>query len=241
MPGLQAYLAEEFVSTPLFGILLSLVAYQIGIVLYKKVRVSALNPLLVGCVIVIILLMYTGIDFETYNRGGDYISFFLGPATVVLAVPLYKKIQLLKSDALPILAGISAGSIAGMSSILVLSRFFGLDEVLSISLVPKSVTTPIGMEISRQLGGLPAVTVAAIVITGIIGAVLGPFICRCFRIKDKVAVGVAIGTASHALGTTKAIELGETEGAMSGLAIGITGLLTVFLAPLLVYVFGLLF
>jgi len=185
--------------------------------------------------------MYTGIDFETFNRGGDYISFFLGPATVVLAVPLYKKIQLLKSDALPILAGISAGSIAGMSSILFLSHFFGLDEVLSISLVPKSVTAPIGMEISRQLGGLPAVTVAAIVITGIIGAVLGPFICRCFRIKDKVAVGVAIGTASHALGTTKAIELGETEGAMSGLAIGIAGLLTVFLAPLLVYVFGLLF
>ncbi|MFY1113213.1 MAG: LrgB family protein, partial [Methanosarcinaceae archaeon] len=150
MPNLQAYLAEEFVSTPLFGILLSLVAYQIGIVLYKKVRVSALNPLLVGCVIVILLLLYTGIDFETFNRGGDYISFFLGPATVVLAVPLYKKIQLLKSDALPILAGISAGSIAGMSSILVLSRFFGLDEALSISLVPKSVTTPIGMEISRQ-------------------------------------------------------------------------------------------
>ncbi len=241
MPYLQAYLAEEFVSTPLFGILLSLVAYQIGIVLYKKVRVSALNPLLVGCVIVIHLLMYTGVDFETFNRGGDYISFFLGPATVVLAVPLYKKIQLLKSDALPILAGISAGSIAGMSSILLLSHLFGLDEALSISLVPKSVTTPIGMEISRQLGGLPAVTVAAIVITGIIGAVLGPFICRCFRIKDKVAVGVAIGTASHALGTTKAIELGETEGAMSGLAIGIAGLLTVFLAPLLVYVFGLLF
>ncbi|WP_269851100.1 LrgB family protein [Methanosarcina horonobensis] len=161
--------------------------------------------------------LYFRIDFETYNLGGDYISFFLGPSTVVLAVPLYKKIQLLKSDVLPIIAGISAGYIAGISSILILSNFFGLDKIITSSLVPKSVTTPIGIEISKQIGGLPAITVAAIVATGIIGAVLGPFICRSFRIKDSVAVGIAIGTASHALGTTRAIELGETEGAMSGL------------------------
>jgi putative effector of murein hydrolase len=124
---------------------------------------------------------------------------------------------------------------------LVLSSLLGFDEVISKSLVPKSVTTPIGIEISKQIGGLPSITVVAIVITGIIGAVLGPFICRFFRIKDKVAVGVAIGTASHALGTTRAIELGETEGAMSGLAIGIAGLITVFLAPLLLYLFSRLF
>jgi predicted murein hydrolase (TIGR00659 family) len=236
----QADFLNEFLSTPLFGILLSLVAFQIGVLLYKKTRSSVFNPLLVGFVLVILFLIYFRIDFETYNVGGDYISFFLGPSTVVLAVPLYKKIQLLKSDALPIIAGISAGCIAGISSILIFSSLFGLDEVITSSLVPKSVTTPIGIEISKQIGGLPAITVAAIVVTGIIGAVLGPFICRAFHIKDSVAVGIAIGTASHALGTTRAIELGETEGAMSGLAIGIAGLITVFLAPVLIYVFGIL-
>jgi predicted murein hydrolase (TIGR00659 family) len=237
---MQADFLNEFISTPLFGILLSLVAFQIGVMLYKRTRSSVFNPLLVGFVLVILFLLYFRIDFETYNVGGDYISFFLGPSTVVLAVPLYKKIQLLKSDALPIIAGISAGCIAGISSILLFSSLFGLDEVITSSLVPKSVTTPIGIEISKQIGGLPAITVAAIVVTGIIGAVLGPFICRSFRIKDSVAVGIAIGTASHALGTTRAIELGETEGAMSGLAIGIAGLITVILAPVLIYVFGIL-
>lgn len=237
---MQADFLNEFLSTPLFGILLSLVAFQVGVLLYKKTRSSFFNPLLVSFVLVILFLLYFRIDFETYNVGGDYISFFLGPSTVVLAVPLYKKIKLLKSDALPILAGISAGCIAGISSILLFSSLFGLDKVITSSLVPKSVTTPIGIEISKQIGGLPAITVAAIVVTGIIGAVLGPFICRSFRIKDNVAVGIAIGTASHALGTTRAIELGETEGAMSGLAIGIAGLITVFLAPVLLYVFNLL-
>lgn len=238
---MQANFLNEFLNTPIFGILISLVAFQIGILFYKKIRSSVFNPLLVSIALVILFLLYFRIDFETYNVGGDYISFFLGPATVVLAVPLYKKIQLLKSNALPIIAGISAGCIAGISSILIFSSLFGLDEIITNSLVPKSVTTPIGMEISKQIGGLPAITIAAIAATGIIGAVLGPFVCRCFRIKDSVAVGIAIGTASHALGTTRAIELGETEGAMSGLAIGITGMITVILAPLLLYLFGLLF
>ncbi|AKB19890.1 MULTISPECIES: LrgB family protein [unclassified Methanosarcina] len=238
---MQAGIPDAFLSTPLFGILLSLVAFQIGTLLYKKTRSSVFNPLLVSLVLVILFLLYFRIDFETYNVGGDYISFFLGPATVVLAVPLYKKIQLLKSDALPIITGISAGCIAGISSIVIFSSLLGFDKVITNSLVPKSVTTPIGIEISKQIGGLPAITVAAIIVTGIIGAVLGPLICRCFRINDRVAIGIAIGTASHALGTTRAIELGETEGAMSGLAIGIAGLITVFLAPVLLYVFGLLF
>lgn len=237
---MQTGFLNEFLGTPLFGILLSLVAFQTGILLYKKTRSSLFNPLLVSFVLVILFLLYFRIDFETYNVGGDYISFFLGPSTVVLAVPLYKKIKLLKTNALPIIAGISAGCIAGISSILILSSLFGLDPVITSSLVPKSVTTPIGIEISKQIGGLPAITVAAIVVTGIIGAVLGPFICRSFRIKDSVAIGISIGTASHALGTTRAIELGETEGAMSGLAIGIAGIITVFLAPLLLYVFGFL-
>ncbi|HII93651.1 MAG TPA: LrgB family protein [Methanosarcina sp.] len=236
---MQTDFLSDFINMPLFGILLSLIAFQAGTLLYKKTQLSIFNPLLVASVLVMVFLLIFGINYETYNLGGNYISFFLGPATVVLAVPLYKKIRLLKSNALPIIAGIITGCIAGISSILTLSSLLGLDDTISRSLAPKSVTTPIGIEISRQIGGLPAITVAAIVFTGIIGAILGPFICRCFKIKDKVAVGVAIGTASHALGTTRAIELGETEGAMSGLAIGIAGLITVFLAPLLLYVFGL--
>lgn len=232
---------ELLLNTPIFGILLSLLAFQIGVLIYRRFQFSIFNPLLVGIILVMGFLLYFRVDFETYNLGGDYISFFLGPATVVLAVPLYKKVRLLKENAFSILAGIIAGCIAGISSILIFSSFLGLDNIISKSLVPKSVTTPIGIEISRQIGGLPSITIAAIVITGITGAVLGPFICRSLGIKDKVAVGVAIGTASHALGTTRAIELGETEGAMSGLAIGIAGLVTVFLVPLLLYFFKFLF
>lgn len=229
---------NEFLNTPLFGILLSLIAFQIGTLMYKKTRFPVLNPLLVACTLIIICLLCFRIDFETYNLGGNYISFFLGPSTVVLAVPLYNKVRLLRTNAFPILAGIFAGCVAGISSIFLLSNLFKLDEVISRSLIPKSVTTPIGIEISKQIGGLPSITVAAIIITGITGAVLGPAICRFFHIRDKIAVGVAIGTASHALGTTRAIEIGETEGAMSGLAIGIAGLVMVFLVPLLLYIFN---
>lgn len=235
---MDLYFLEESVNTPLFGILISLIAFQIGSLLYKKTRLSILNPLPVAIILVILFLLYFEIDFETYNLGGEYISFFLGPATVVLAVPLYRKIGLLKTNALPILAGITTGCVAVIVSIFLLSNLLGLEELISKSLFPKSVTAPIGLEISKQIGGLPSITMAGIMITGIVGVILGPVICRYFGIKDKVAVGIAIGTASHALGTTRAIELGETEGAMSGLAIGLAGIITVFLVPLLVYVFS---
>ena len=183
---------------------------------------------------IIAFLLIFHIPFEEYDRGGQFISFFLGPATVILAVPLYRKIGLFTKNIIPILVGITVGSAAGIVSIVLMCRFFGFDELLSVSIVPKSVTTPIGIEISSQLGGVASITVASIVLTGIAGIMIAPFVCKLFRIDDKVAVGIAIGTSSHALGTTKAVEIGETEGAMSGLAIGIAGLVTVFLAPFLV-------
>lgn len=226
-------LGSLFVGSPFFGIGISLLTFYAGSLLYKRVRSPILNPLVLSMLMIIALLVSLHISFEDYNRGGRFISFFLGPATVILAVPLYKKISLLKENALPILAGIITGSAAGIASIIVMCRMFGLDELVSVSMIPKSVTTPIGIEISGQLGGMPSITVAAIVFTGVTGVLLGPRICKLFRIDNKVAVGVAIGTSSHALGTTKAVELGETEGAMSGLAIGIAGLVTVFLAPVL--------
>ncbi len=226
-------LISLFVESPVFGIGISLLTFYAGGLLYKKTGSPLMNPLVISMVMIIIFLLGFHISFEDYNRGGQFISFFLGPATVILAVPLYKKISLLKENVVPILAGISIGSAAGIASIIVMCKMFGLNELVSISMIPKSVTTPIGIEISSQLGGLPSITVAAIVFTGIAGVLLGPMVCKLFRIDNKVAVGVAIGTSSHALGTTKAVELGEIEGAMSGLAIGIAGLITVFLAPIL--------
>ncbi|MFD3155902.1 LrgB family protein [Haloimpatiens sp. FM7330] len=223
----------ELINNPIFGIMISLMAFEIGSIVYKKTNCAIFNPLLIAITLIIIFLLLFNINFDSYYKGGSIINFFLAPSTIVLAVPLYKKIKLLKANAIPIICGILVGSSCGIITIFYLCKLFKLDSALSISLLPKSITTPIGIEISKQLGGIPPVTVAAIIITGIMGAVIGPFVCKLFRIKDKVAVGISIGTASHAVGTTKAMELGETEGAMSGLAIGIAGLMTVFLAPLL--------
>lgn len=223
----------NLISTPLFGVMISLIAFEVGILINKKTKISVFNPLLISILIVIGILCTFNISLDDYNKGGQLISFFLAPSTVVLAVPLYKKFSLLKANAVPIIVGILCGCIISITSVVVLSKLFGLNKVLEISLVPKSVTTPIGMEISKQLGGISAVTVAAIVITGIIGAIIAPIVFKVFRIKDKVAMGVAIGTASHAVGTTKAVEMGEIEGAMSGLAIGVSGLITVLIAPII--------
>ena len=160
------------------------------------------------------------------------ITFFLGPATVVLAVPLYNQIALLKKNIIPILAGITIGSASAILSVIFLSKMVNLDRDILISILPKSITTAIGIEISKTLNGDTALTIVAIVATGIVGASIGPIICKWGKIENSIAKGIAIGTASHAVGTSKAIELGEVEGAMSGLAIGIAGIVTVFLIQL---------
>lgn len=225
---------KEIISTPLFGILISLIAFEIGSLIYSKTKITLLNPLLISIISIICLLLGFNIDLDNYNKGAQFISFFLGPATVVLAVPLYKKIDLLKKHAISILVGIASGASIGIFVIIGLSYLFKLDHRVILSLVPKSVTNPIGVEISKQLNGISSITVASIVLTGIIGAVIGPFILKYVKVKDKVAVGVALGTSSHAIGTSKAMELGETEGAMSGLSIGIAGVITAFVAPFIV-------
>ncbi|WP_017209858.1 LrgB family protein [Clostridium beijerinckii] len=216
----------------LFGLVLSLAAFEVGIFINRNTRIPILNPLLIAIGIIICFLFAFHIDFDTYNKGGQFINMFLGPSTVVLAVPLYKQLDLLKKNAKAILTGIFVGSVIGIISIIGISYLVGLNSSVIKSLVPKSVTTPIGISISSQLGGVVPITVLAIIITGIVGAVFGPTICKIFRIKDKVAVGVSIGTASHAVGTSKALELGEVEGAMSSLSIGIAGIMTVIIAPL---------
>lgn len=231
---------RDIVNTPLFGVMISLIAFEIGCFLYNKTKIPFFNPLFISMILIIGFMLSFNINLDSYNKGGDLISFFLAPATVILAVPLYKQIKLLKQHAASILIGITVGSALGMFVIGILCKVLGLSSALEISMVPKSVTTPIGMEVSRQLGGIPSFTVAAIVITGIIGSIIGPLVCKLFRIKDKVAIGIAIGTASHALGTTKAMEIGETEGAMSSLSIGVAGLITVLLAPIVIKVLILL-
>ena len=224
---------NAIINSPLFGILLTLVAFEIGVTISKKWKYSFLNPLLIANVLIVGFLLLTGISLESYNVGGDYISVMLSPATVVLAVPLYRQISKLKQFWKPILAGIFAGSLTSIACVIAVSKLIGLSETLMLSLLPKSITIPMGSVVSAQIGGLPPVTIIAITITGITGAVAAPAVCRFCRIKHKVAQGIAIGTASHALGPTKAMEMGEVQGAMSSLSIGIAGLFTAIVAPII--------
>lgn len=223
----------KFLDTPLFGILISILAFEIGIFINKKTKLSILNPIVIAEVLIIVFMIVFNIDYEVYNKGGSIISFFLGPATVVLAVPLYKQIEKLKENGLPIMVGIAVGCITAITSVYFLSKLFHLDEVLTLSLLPKSVTAAISMEVSSQIGGIPALTVAATVVTGITGNVLWPYISKVFKIENDVASGISLGTSAHALGTAKAMELGEVEGGMASLAIGVAGLATVILVPIL--------
>ena len=174
-----------------------------------------------------------GIPYEYYDQGGSLINLFLSPATACLAVAIYSKVQLLKENWLPILVGCVVGSAVSMGSILGLCRLFGLDEAMTASLLPKSVTTPIAVSVAQAHGGIPSITVVAVILTGILGSILAPVLIRLFRVKDPVTAGLSIGACSHAVGTSKALELGETEGAMSGLAIGVCGLVTVIFSLVL--------
>ena len=215
-----------------FGIFISLISFEIGLFIYKKTKLPIFNPLLTATILIIYFLKIFNIDFDTYNNGGQFINIFLGPATIVLAVPLYKKLNLLKENFLPIFSGILVGSLVSVLSVISIATFLGLDNSLTVSLLSKSVTTPIGIEITNSLGGSSSITVLAIVLSGIIGAIVGPTVFKVLKINNPISRGVSLGTASHAVGTSKALEIGEQEGAMSSLSIGVAGIVTVFLAPL---------
>ena len=224
---------SELLASPYFGIFLSIAAYALGCGLNRKFRTPLCNPLLIAIVLVVGVLLVFRIPYEAYNAGGEIISLFLAPATACLAVGIYAKLAVLKQYWLPILVGAVAGSASSMLSVYALCRLLGLDEQLTVSLIPKSVTTPIAVGIVESAGGLTPITVVAVIVTGILGAILAPTMIRLFRISDSVAAGLAIGACSHAVGTSKAVELGEVEGAMSGLAIGVCGVVTVVLSLLL--------
>lgn len=224
---------STLMQSPMFGILLSLIAFEIGLLIQRKTRLLVCNPLLIAIVVIILFLLVTKIPLSSYQVGGDIINMFLGPATVVLAVPLYRQVQDLKNYFVPIMIGICTGVITGLASTLLCSLIIGFDAQIIASLLPKSITTPIGIELSSQLGGIQAVTVLTILVTGIMGAVIADLVFKVFRIDHPIAKGVALGTSAHAIGTSKALQLGHIEGAMSSLAIGVSGLITVFSAPML--------
>ena len=218
---------EILTQSAFFGAALSLVCYEIGLFVRKKTKSALANPLLVAVLLVIAVLLVFSIDFEIYAQGASHISFLLTPATVSLAVPLYRQLGLLKKYPRAIIGGIASGVLAAMVSIFVLSLFFGLNHEQYVTLLPKSITTAIGMGISEKMDGIVTITVVAICITGIFGSMIADGVCRLFKIEEPVAVGLAIGTSAHAMGTTKAMELVEIQGAMSSLSIVAAGIMTV--------------
>ena len=224
---------SEIYASPLFGIVLCIFSFEIGLWINRKTHSPLANPLLIAVVICIAALQIFSIPLESFQQGGDIITMFLAPATAALSLSIYNQLDTLKKNLLPILAGTLTGSITSIGSVIGLCKLFGLDEELTASLIPKSVTTPIAMEVSRQHGGIVSITVAAVIVTGIFGAILAPVLIKLFRVKNPVEAGIAIGTCSHALGTSKALEIGETEGAMSGIAIGVAGIITVVLTMFL--------
>lgn len=212
------------------GVTLSLVAYMIGVELKKKFKLGIFNPLLVSIVVAIAVLAIGKVDYETYNDGAKYISYLLTPATVCLAIPLYEQWQLLKKHYKAVLFGLLVGVLTSLTTVFVLAKIFDLSHSEYVTLLPKSITTAIGMGVSEELGGYVTITVAVIIITGVLGNIFGEIICKVFRINEPISKGLALGASSHAIGTAKAIEMGEVEGAMSGLAIAVSGILTVLFA-----------
>ena len=220
-----------------FGVFISLFAYLIGMKLKKKFGWPVLNPLLVAIILVIAFLKATGISYTDYNTGASYISYFLTPSTVCLAIPLYKQLELLKKNLTAVAAAITAGVIGSVVSVYVMSMIFRLEHVHYVSLLPKSITTAIGMGVSEEAGGIVTMTIVSIILTGILGNIVADGWFKLVGIKEPianpVAKGVAIGCAAHAIGTAKAMEMGEVEGAMSSLSIAVAGLMTVVAVPIM--------
>ncbi len=221
-----------------FGMVLSIAAFWVGAQLKKRWNYSMVNPLLIATVMIIIILVVFRIDYETYDYGAKYLTYLLTPATVCLAVPLYKQLKLLLENATAIFAGIICGCITHIITVVGIAFLMHTDRVLMLSTLPKSVTTAIALGISSEIGGIASVTVIGVTVAGIMGAVIGPFLLKLFHITEPIAQGLGIGTGSHAAGTSKAVELGEIQAAMSSLAIVVTGLLSVVIVPFAVSLLG---
>lgn len=219
----------EITKSPLFGITLSIISYIIGVKFKNKFKSPIFNPMMIGSLIIIGILYISKIPLENYMVGGNILAMLLAPATAVIAVLIYKRLDVIKKNALPVIIGCIIGSLSSLISVFLLCKLFSLPEEILASLLPKSITTAIASEVSARLGGIVPLTVAAVSVTGIFGAIMSPYFIKWFKIKNRIAAGLAIGASCHALGTAKAIEIGEIEGMVSGIAIGICGLSTVFM------------
>jgi predicted murein hydrolase (TIGR00659 family) len=222
---------EGLLLSEVFLLLLVFGSFLLGIYIYKKTQLSILQPLIIAIILVIVFLKITGIPYEIFYSQTRILNFMLGPSVVALGYVLYEQIEHIRGNVLSILTATFVGSIVGIVSVVFIAKIFGADEILIASLKPKSVTTPIAMSIVERTGGIPALAAAFVVICGIFGGVVGPVILRKLGIKSKVAKGLAMGTASHALGTVRAMQMGAVEGAVSGLAIGIMGIMTALIIP----------
>lgn len=226
---------QEFAANSLFfGVMITLLTYQFGMVLKDRFKLAIFNPIVISIVCIMVALVVFDIEVTDYTKGAQYINYLLTPATVCLAVPLYEKVELLKKHMVAILVGVFSGVLASALSILLMSMAFGLSHAEYVTLFPKSITTAIGIGMAEEYGGIVTITVAAIVITGNLGNMIAEFVCKTCKIEEPIAKGIAIGTSSHAAGTAKAMEMGDVEGAMSGLSIAVSGLMTVVVAMIFV-------
>ena len=218
---------EMLCNSTFLGVMISILTYELGRLLKKKFKLAIFNPVLISIISVILLLLFFDVDYTSYNESAKYLSYLLTPATVCLAIPLYEQLELLRENAKAIIIGLVSGVITSLVCVLVLSLLFHLDHQTYVTLLPKSITTAIGMGVSEEMGGMVTITVAVIIITGVLGNMIAESICKIFRIEEPIAKGIAIGSSAHAIGTAKALEMGEIEGAMSSLSIVVAGLLTV--------------
>lgn len=227
---------SNFINTSIvWGLAITMCAFALGTYLHKRTNKSWCNPILLASILVILMLSSFDISYVEYKQSNSVLTDLLLPSTVSLAIPLYQKWELLKKNIVAIFGGIVAGVLVSIGSCILLAWIFDLDTSISVSILPKSVTTAIGIDIARELGGLPALTTTIIILTGIVGNLLAVKLCKMFTITHPVAKGIAIGTSSHAIGTSKALEIGEIEGAVSSLSIAVSGVLTAFLCPIVAY------
>ena len=224
---------KDLCSSEAFMMTLVMGTYLLGVYLYKRLKFPLLQPLLMSVLLIILFLKLTGIEYVTFQMNTKFLNFMLGPSVVALGYVLYEQIQYVKGNVISIITAVFVGSIVGIVSVILVAKLFGADRILLISLAPKSVTAPIAMNIAENTGGIPELTVAFVVICGIFGGLVGPIVLRKIGIKSKVAKGLAMGSASHALGTARAMEMGAIEGGISGLAIGIMGVMTALLIPVI--------
>lgn len=232
MVGENGMITEFLRNASYFGVVLCLVTYYMGVWLKKRFKLAILNPLLLAIVMTILTLLVTKVDYPSFNAGARYLSYLLTPATICLAIPLHEQFEILKKNYVAVLCGIFSGVVTSLAAVAMMAMAFALSHEEYVTFLPKSITTAIGIGVCEELGGYTAITAAAIIITGVLGNVIGESVLKLCRVTEPVAKGIAMGTSAHAIGTARAMEMGEVEGALSSLSIVVAGIMTVVLVNL---------